>query len=261
MVDFFLIYDIIIIENEKGSKKMPVAKTYSKLELSGEPFKENGRMYINVIAPKGIKKVRWYTDAEYQRMYPDEQKENDIMDFNARHAFGFREPGYITIYRGDENLLEEFVESHRTSFWRNLTFNYYTPSHIEVPELPKGIEAIQLKWEEVQDHDDRMKPHEEVVKYIANHYSKSTNNVSAFQGQENDWLEKEVSITKNTKREDHFGEKHTHTMRDAEGNIYVWETGAKDFEVGMVIKLKMKVKAHKEINGEKCTIVWYCKEI
>ena len=38
---------------------MPVAKTYAKMELSGEPFKENGRMYVNVIAPKGLKKVRW----------------------------------------------------------------------------------------------------------------------------------------------------------------------------------------------------------
>ena len=259
MVDFFLIYDIIFVESKKGSKKMPVAKTYSKLELSGEPFQENGRMYINVIAPKGIKKVRWYTDAEYRRMYPEEK--NDIMDFNARHAFGFDELGYITIYRGDESLIENFVESHRESFWRNLTFNYYTPSSLPVPELPNGIEAIQLKWEEVQDHDDRMKPHEEVAAYIANHYSRNTLNISSFQGKENDWLEKEVSLTKNTKREDHFGEKHTHTMCDTEGNIYIWETGAKDFEVGMVVKLKMKVKAHKEIDGEKCTIVWYCKEI
>ena len=239
---------------------MPVAKTYESFPQCGEPFKESGRMYVLVETPKGEKKVRWYSDTEYQRMYPSEEV-SDLMDFDARYAFGFREPGYITIYRGNEELLEEFVESHRESFWRNLTFNYYTPSHIKVPELPKGIEAIQLKWEEVQEHDDRMKSHEEVAKYIANHYGELINNISTFQGQENDWLEKEVSITKNTKRENHFGEKHTHTMRDAKGNIYIWETGAKNFEVGMVIKLKMKVKAHKEINGEKCTIVWYCKEI
>ena len=50
-------------------------------------------------------------------------------------------------------------------------------------------------------------------------------------------------------------------MVDAESNTYVWETGAKNYESGTEVKLKMKVKAHKEIDGEKCTIVWYCKEI
>ena len=50
---------------------MAVAKTYAHMKVEGEPFKENGRMYVNVIAPKGIKKVRWYSDAEYRRMYPE----------------------------------------------------------------------------------------------------------------------------------------------------------------------------------------------
>ncbi len=76
---------------------MPVAKTYQSFEQVGEPFSENGRFYVLVKAPKGEKKVRWYSDAEYRRMYPDAVKENDLMDFDARHAFGFREGGYITI--------------------------------------------------------------------------------------------------------------------------------------------------------------------
>ena len=76
---------------------MAVAKTYAKMEISGEPFMENKRMYVNVVSPKGLKKVRWYSDAEYQRMYPGEVATNDIMDFNARHAFGFGDLGYITI--------------------------------------------------------------------------------------------------------------------------------------------------------------------
>ena len=50
-------------------------------------------------------------------------------------------------------------------------------------------------------------------------------------------------------------------MRDAEGNMYIWETGTKNFEVGMALKLRMKVKAHKEVKGEKCTVVWYCKVV
>ena len=43
---------------------MAVAHSYEKFEIKGEPFKESGRWYVNVMAPKGLKKVRWYSDAE-----------------------------------------------------------------------------------------------------------------------------------------------------------------------------------------------------
>jgi len=239
---------------------MPVAKTYQSMEIQGEPYQENKRWYVNILSTKGVKKVRWYSDAEYARMYPEEKK--DLMDFNARHAFGFDEKGYITIYKGDPKVVEEWAENDRTNIWYNLIFGYYTPSKFPTPKILNGIEPIQLKWEQVQNYEDRMKPHEEVAKLVSSLISVQpcTSN-STYQGQENTWLEKEVVIKENLKREDHFGEKHTHFMRDAEGNLYLWETGAKNLEIGMAVKLKMKVKAHKEVNGEKCTVVWYCKVI
>lgn len=237
-----------------------VAKTYQSLEIQGDPFEENKRLYVNVVTKNGLKKVRWYTDVEYRRMYPNEPVvENDLMNFDARQAFGFGEKGYITIYKGDH--VKEWAENDRTNIWYNLTFGYYTPSKFPTPEVLNGIESIQLKWEQVKDHDNRMKSHEEVTKLVNDILGGSIISNSAFQGKENDWLEKEVTIKENISREDHFGEKHTHYMRDSEGNMYIWETGAKNFEVGMAIKLRMKVKAHKEVKGEKCTVVWYCKEI
>jgi hypothetical protein len=144
---------------------MPVAKTYEHMEIQGEPFKENGRMYIIVITSKCPKKVRWYTDTEYHRMYPEiEEKKNDVMDFNARHAFGFGELGYITIYKGNNILIENWAEEDRTNLRYNLTFLYYTPSKLEVPYTPEGIEPIRLMWEEVMDHDDRMKSYKDGMK-------------------------------------------------------------------------------------------------
>ena len=238
-----------------------VAKTYQSLEIQGEPFEENKRLYVNVLTTKGPKKVRWYTDAEYRRMYPDAPVENKLMDFNARHAFGFGEKGYITLYKGDERVVERWAENDRTNIWRNTTFGYYTPSKFPTPEVLNGIEPIQLKWEQVQDYEDRMKPHEEVAKLVSDLLGGSAISNSAYQGKENDWLEKEIVVKENIAREDHFGEKHTHYMRDAEGNMYIWETGTKNFEVGMALKLRMKVKAHKEVKGEKCTVVWYCKVV
>ena len=237
---------------------MPVAKTYAKMEISGEPFMENKRLYINVVAPKGLKKVRWYSDAEYRRMYPNEVINNGIMDFNARHAFGFGELGWITIYKGSTELLADFASSHHEAFRYNCTFDFYTPSRIPVPDLPTGITGIRLAWNDVMDHDDRMKPHEEVRKIVeALLYDESA---SKYQGEINDWITKALSVRAKKTDETHFGTKHTYNLEDAENNIYVWQTGAKDYTCGQTVSLKMKVKEHKEINGEKVTVVWYCKE-
>ena len=245
---------------------MPTARSYDNYEIQGDPFEENGRMYVNVLTPKGIKQVRWYTEAEraaQDRKAGIEVKKNDLMDFNARHAFGFGELGFITIYKTvSAELLENFVESNHESFRYNLTFQYYTPSRLPIPTLPDGIIPIQLKWEDVQDYDTRMRSHEEITRLVNRLLGLGTTTTySTYQGEEGEWLEKEVTIRENITHENHFGEKHTHFMCDAEGNTYIWETGTKNFEANLVVKLKMKVKAHKEINGEQCTIVWYCKEI
>ena len=234
---------------------MAVAKTYEKMELIGEPFQESGRMYIYVSAPKGQKKVRWYSDAEYRRMYPNAVIEHDIMDFNAKHVFGFEETGYITIYKGSN--VEEWANEDRTNIRFNCTFGYYTPGRLGTPHLTDGIEPIRLMWEEVMDHDDRMRPHAEVQKIVAAKLGTLTESV--YQGVINEWLQKTVVVKEKKSNETHFGTKHTYVLEDSDGNSYIWETGAKDFKVGKTISLKMKVKEHKEINGTPTTIVWYCK--
>ena len=236
---------------------MPVAKTYAKMEISGEPFRESGRMYVNVITPKGQKKVRWYSDAEYHRMYPNDAFEKHAMDFDARYAFGFREAGYITVYKGRN--VEEWAEDDRNNIWHNLTFGYYTPGVLELPRLIEGIEPIKIMWEQVAAEGNRMRPHEEVKKIIAELIGDIS--ASAYQGEVNSWLQKTVTIKEKKTKDSRYGDKHTYTMFDAEGNTYIWETGAKDYAIDTTVSLKMKVKEHKEVNGEKTTIVWYCKEV
>lgn len=238
---------------------MPVAKTYEKLNLAGEPFKENGRMYVYVIAKNGQKKVRWYSDAEYQRMYPTAVVQKNTMDFDARSAFGFGAEGYITLYKGKN--VEEWADEDRTNIRYNLTFGYFTPGRLDAPHLSAGIEPIRLTWTEVQDHDNIMKSHEEVSKYVNSLLALDCGSTSNYQGAQDEWLQKAIKITKKTSKEGRFGTKHTYFMEDPEGNTYVWETGAKDYKVDETVSLKMKVKEHKEINNEKVTVVWYCKEV
>ena len=238
--------------------KMPVAKTYAHMKIQGEPFSENKRMYVNILAPNGIKKVRWYSDTEYRRMYP-ETPAADPMDFNARQAFGFGEEGFITLYKGHPS--EEWFDNEHIHLRRNLTFGYYTPGRLELPSLTGDIEPIRLYWEEVAVEGNKMKPHEEVQKYVNTLLMPTSNSKSQYQGSENVWLQKEVIVREKKSADSRYGTKHTYTLVDAENNTYIWETGTKDYSIDMAVSLKMKVKAHKEIEGEKCTVVWYCKEV
>ena len=234
---------------------MPVAKTYAHMEIQGEPFSENKRMYVNVLAPKGIKKVRWYSDAEYARMYPNEVK--DEPEFNAYRAFGFNDSDYITLYKGRN--VEEWAENDRHNIWNNLIFGYYTPGRLELPNLSNGIEAVQLTWKQIAAKGNSMKPVEEVQKIVQSLIGMISN--SEYQGEEGTWIQKEVVVREKKSRDSRYGEKHTYVLMDAENNTYVWETNTKDYAINVAISLKMKVKEHKEINGEKVTVVWYCKEV
>ena len=238
---------------------MPVAKTYAKMEINGVPFEENGRMYVNVFAPKGLKKVRWYSDTEYKRMYPDDFGIENPFTFNARDAFGFGADGFITIYKGKN--VKEWAENDRTNIWYNLTFGYYTPGRLDAPHLIDGIEPIKLKWEEVAAKGNTMKSHDEVRQYVNQLLILDTTSTSEHQGTKDEWLQKKVKVTEKKSNEGHFGTKHTYTLEDAEGNLYIWETGAKDYQIDATVSLKMKVKEHKEIDGNKVTVVWYCKEV
>ena len=236
---------------------MAVAKTYAAYEILGEPFKESGKMYVNVQAPKGIKKVRWYSDAEYRRMYPTAMIEDNTMNFDARHAFGFGAEGYITIYKGRN--VEEWAENDRTNLWYNLTFGYYTPGRLTGPDVIEGVEPIKLVWEQVAAEGNKMRPHEEVQKIIAGLLN--TTSTSIYQGELNEYLQKTVTVREKKTNETHFGTKYTYCLEDSEGNAYIWETGAKDYPNSKTVSLKMKVKEHKEMNNEKVTVVWYCKEV
>ena len=51
-----------------------VAKSFQSLRQIGEPYTKNGRQYVKVEKKSGgEREVRWYTEAEYAKMYPDEK--------------------------------------------------------------------------------------------------------------------------------------------------------------------------------------------
>lgn len=274
---------------------MAVAKSYEKMELVGEPFKQDGKMYVNVIGPcrrcggsghysynpkdgttcfscggSGKEKltVRWYSDAQRAAMDKAAEKRKGIkaeehrVKFAARNAFGFGGAGYITLIWGDNEVIKEwrdYLPIH--TVWYNELFGWFIPSGREPAEIPAEINYLRLGWECVCNPEDEenleMRDKEEVRKYIEKLiYPESK---SEFQGAPNEWIEKEVAIKDNIVLNSHYGETHMHIMEDADFNIYVWTTASKNLEKGQMYNIKMKVKEHKEYKGVKQTVVYYCK--
>lgn len=239
---------------------MPVAKSYENCDFKGEPFKENGKWYILIIKKGEEKKVRWYTETEYARMYPAAKgglvSKDIMMTFNARHAFGFDDPGYITLYRGNADTVENWARQEWPPLaWYNETFGFYTPSKITPSNYPEGVECIKLTWDEVKQDDIHMKSHEEVKRYVDVLIGPSATQDN--QWAVNDWTEKTVTIRTKETNESRFGAKHKYGMVDSENNLFIWETGARDYKVDVAVTLKMKVKEIKENS----IVVWYCKEV
>ncbi len=284
---------------------MAVAKSYENMEQIGEPFENEGKMYVRVKGkcPRcggsghysynqmdgtrcygcngtGIKamNVRWYTDApratmdraaERRAAARVEKQEARRVKFAARNAFGFGELGFITLYKGDMQEISKFFKSftiddagHRAA-WFNTLFGWYTPSKMDVPELPENIEAVRLDWDEVRDPDDaedlQMKDNAFVEEYVKNLISVPSN--SEYQGNVGEWLIKTVTVKKNLAFENRYGTTHMHILVDEAENVYVWNSSSKSIEEGKTVVLKMKVKEHKEYKGTKQTVVWYCRQM
>ena len=147
------------------------------------------------------------------------------------------------------------------TIWFNNMFGWYMPSEKHVDSFPEGIHYRKLEWTEVRDDDDKedlaMKDHDIVAKYVRTLiYGESK---SQYQGEKDTWLEHDVTIIKNIQLTSQYGDSHMHIMQDADENIYVWTTGSKNLEVGSTVHMKMKVKEHKEYEGVKQTIVYYCR--
>ena len=278
---------------------MAVAKSYENMELMGQPFERDSKMYIKVkgkcprcggsghysynqmdgtrcygCGGSGIRvmEVRWYTDkqratmdraAEKRKGIAVQKQEERRIKFAARNAFGFGKEGFITLIWCDDN---EKIKSWRTDLpqhtvlYNNL-FGWYIPSEKTLKELPDFLTFKRVEWNEVRNEEDpenlMMKEHEEVRKYI--HSLKYGESKSTYQGQKDDWLEKDVIIKKNISVSGRYGDSHMHIMEDSDENVYVWTTASKSLEEGKTVHMKMKVKDHQEYNGVQQTIVYYCK--
>ena len=218
-----------------------VAKSYQGLELIGEPYIENKRTYIKVRTKKGdIKQVRWYDDKEYAKLYPEDKKVSTI---DYKRILGFAN-GYITIFDGEA---EEYFEKSSACYSRYWGWYFWSTEPLP-DDLPSSVTPRQLLWEEVSLPDGSLKPEKELIT-IAHVFSNTANcNID-------DSVDIEVTIEKN-EAIDH--KTRQHTMRDADGHIYIWITAAKDWPVGTKRRIRGIVK---DIQLGVGVILTRCKEI
>lgn len=233
-----------------------VAKSYQKLTQLGEPFCMNGKMYVKVKneTTGTVRDVRWYTEAEYAKMYGVKEGVKEKEFKCQKQVLGF-ENGYITIFKGDTYAnLEWFQRSiARYCKW----WGWYIVSTDSVPfDLPAGLEPVELKWELVGEPEGMLKPDEMVKQAVDSILYDKTNSV--FQGVLGARLNLELEVIAAHKKQGYYGEQTIHYMVDAIGNQYMWSTTAKSWEVGTKVHITGTVKDHKTIRNVDTTILTRC---
>jgi hypothetical protein len=238
-----------------------VAKSYQGMEIVAEPYDVNGRMYVKVKNEKTgtVRQVRWYTDSEYKKMYPDAKIDhsNDPYWKSQKEVLGFTK-GYITIFKGDTYEYKEWfkeIGAVYRKFW-----GWGLASDIELPaELPVGITPIKLEWSQVGADDEVLK-NDDAVKAVIDSlmYEKSS---SKFVGSIGERIEVELQVVRAISLDGYYGPSTMHIMEDADKNVFVWTTASKCWSEGSSHLVRGTVKDHKTYKNTDQTILTRCSEV
>ena len=233
-----------------------VAKSFQKFECVGEPFKENGKMYVNL---SNGRKVRWYTEAEYLKLYPEDKEAaaaNLDNKFNFRKTLGFGERGFIYIFQGDTYAHKDelyLAKARYHNYW-----GWYIIEGIECPQI-EGLTPVKLEYDKISINDYQLKPENTIREYVDSLIYPDTD--TEYNGNIGDRLEIEVEVIKAVQLENQFGITTIHTMKDWDGHLYNWTTSAKQWPSGSFHKIRGTVKEYKKYHGDKITVLTRCSEV
>ena len=232
-----------------------VAKSYQNLEQVGEPYSSNGRMYVKVRTNSGaLKQVRFYTEYEYRKMYPSEPVTEKFK--NHKQTLGF-DNGYITIFKGNTYDHKEWFKASTARYSRY--WGWYFVSTENLPEdLPEDVEAIRLPWEVVAPNDEVLP--EEQVKAIVEKliYDEDP---SEYVGEIGERLKLKLYVERVRETDGPYGVSNMHTMRDEDGNVFMWATTAKYLEPERWYTMNGTIKDHRVFRNTKQTWLTRCLSI
>ena len=237
---------------------MPVAKSYAMLTIEEGPYTINGRQYCKVRQKNGgLKQVRWYSDAEYARMYPGVQVTAETANWKTqREMLGF-DKGYITIFKGDTYSCSEWFKRSIARYCK--WWGWYIVSTEELPELPAGITPVQLPWEAVGKEDGSLIADGLLTKAVEPYLYEAT--TSEFVGEIGERLDLMLTVKKAIEVNGAFGSSTIHIMEDECGIEFMWSTAAKSWAEGAVKHVRGTVKDHRIYRNSKQTVLTRCTEV
>jgi hypothetical protein len=118
-----------------------------------------------------------------------------------------------------------------------------------VPDFKRGyLIYLAFKFLRYWERKDQINMEEELKK------------ASNYVGVIGDKIETEVMYYRSTHFETMYGSMYMHFFKDNQGNVFVWGTGKNpEFDEGEYIKIKAKIKDHREYRGTKQTFINYVK--
>lgn len=234
-----------------------VAKSFQDMEQVTEPYAAGGKMYVKVKHPNtgNVRQVRWYTDAEYSKYYPEvkiiqpKKSQKDVLGFTN---------GYITIFKGNTYAHLDWFKESIARYARH--WGWYIISTAEVPaDLPEGIEPIRLNWEDVSDDGVTVKDEDKVKAFVETLIFEP--GTSEYIGEVGQRLELNLTVTNAIELDGSYGRSMMHIMEDEDGNVFVWSTSAKTLEEGSSFHCKGTVKDHRVYRNTKQTVLTRCSSL
>lgn len=235
---------------------MSVAKSYKKYPYLGDPYEHDKRQYIKIKYP--CCKKTTCAKCHGEGYYPKEVRWYDEpFTIDHRHAFGFRQPGYITLLLGPQDILENhFREIAPRQARYNTIFQWFIPSYLSIPELPKEVSTKVLKWEDISTNGV-IHNYDDIRTLVSSFYDNSS---SEYVGEVGDKLEQDYVVVKDAINKEYYKDAHTFILEDINGNRYAWKTSARKLDVGEIYHLKGTIKEHLKLEGIKYTILTRCRE-
>ena len=228
---------------------MPVAKNYENYPQLCEPYTAHNRLYVKISINGNPVEVRFYTDKEFAEMYN--------VPISPKDALGFSE-GFITLFRGNvENYAAWFkkigAKYHSIFGW------YLASAEINDQELPPGLQAYRLDWEDLLQVDGSLKSSKQMEQVIYQLTYKPS--VSTFVGKIGDRPVLTLMVQKVLPIDTRFGRSILHVMEDNSGNIFTWLTSSKSLAQGKVYKISGIIKDHRMYKSTPQTVLSRCKVV
>lgn len=238
---------------------MPVAKSFQKMTQLCEPYIVSGKQYVKVRneATGTERQVRWYSDTEYAKLYPEDAPKTPPANTYAKQALGFS-AGPITIFKGDIDGNQEWFEMSNARFCT--LWGWYIVSTESLPsDIPDTLQTIPAEWEYIGNPDGSLKNSAAITRYINSLlYEESPSQHIGTIGQR---LELQLKVTKVSKNNSKYGVTTSHYMEDSNGNVFLWATNAKSWQVGEVKKIRGSIKEFTTLKNVKITVLTRCSEV